>query len=427
MFVDEAKIFVQGGKGGNGAVAFRREKYEPAGGPAGGDGGHGGSIILKVDEGLRTLMDFRFKHHFKAPKGEDGKNKNQYGRKGEDLILKVPPGTIVKDKETGITIVDLKEKDQTFIIAKGGRGGYGNSRFTTSTRQAPRFAKPGEKGEERWVILELKLLADVGLIGFPNVGKSTILSIISDAKPKIGNYHFTTITPNLGVVKIGEGESYVAADIPGLIEGAHEGIGLGHEFLRHIERTRLLVHVIDASGQEGRDPVEDFTKINEELVKYSSKLASRPQIIVANKMDLPNSEEGFKRIEKIAEELGYDFYSISAATRQGISKLKYDIWNKLQNIEEQEPIFEEVDREKLYEFEKKKEKEVIIRRENDRYIVDGDSMERLVDSTNFDDLESLRYFQSVLKKKGIFDKLRELGIQEEDVVSVCGVEFEFFD
>ncbi|MTI48493.1 MAG: GTPase ObgE [Firmicutes bacterium] len=427
MFVDKAKIFVQGGKGGNGAVAFRREKYEPSGGPAGGDGGHGGSIVLKVDEGLKTLMDFRYKRHFKAPSGEDGKSKNQYGKKGEDLVLRVPPGTIVRLEETGSVIADLKDKGQTFVVAKGGKGGYGNSRFTTSTRQAPRFAKPGEKGEERWIVLELKLLADVGLIGFPNVGKSTLLSIISDAKPKIGNYHFTTITPNLGVVKIGEGESYVVADIPGLIEGAHEGVGLGHEFLRHIERTRLLVHLVDITGQEARDPVDDFKKINEELKKYSDKLSKRPQIVVANKMDLPGAEEGFEKLKSVVEGVGYDIYPISAATNTGIKKLKFDIWNVLQTIEEPEPLFEEVDENKLYEFKKKQEDDIIIRKEDGMYVVEGYPMERLVDSTNFNDIDSLRHFQNVIRKRGIIEELKELGVQEEDIVSICGVEFEFFD
>lgn len=427
MFVDKAKIFVQGGKGGNGAVAFRREKYEPSGGPAGGDGGHGGSVILQVDEGLKTLMDFRYKHHFKAPFGEDGKNKTKFGKKGEDLILKVPPGTIVKDFESDAVIADLKDKDQSFVVAKGGRGGYGNARFTTSTRQAPRFAKPGEKGEERWIVLELKLLADVGLVGFPNVGKSTLLSIISDAKPKIGNYHFTTITPNLGVVKIDQGESYVVADIPGLIEGAHEGVGLGHEFLRHVERTKLIVHVVDVSGQEGRDPVKDFEKINEELEKYSPKLAKRHQIVVGNKMDLPESEAGYENLKSAVEELGYTIYPISAATNMGISKLKYDVWSKLQEIEDPEPLFDEVNENKVYELANRKDNSVTIRKEDGIYIVEGYPMERLVDSTNFNDRDSLRHFENVLRKRGIIEELKELGVQEEDIVSICGVEFEFFD
>ena len=427
MFVDKVKVFVQGGKGGNGAVAFRREKYEPSGGPAGGDGGRGGSVILKVDEGLKTLMDFKYKKHFKAQSGEDGKSKTKFGKKGEDLILRVPPGTIIKDAEKDIVIADLKDKNQEFVIAKGGRGGYGNTRFATSTRQTPRFAKPGEKGQESWIVLELKLIADVGLIGFPNVGKSTLLSIISDARPKIANYHFTTLTPNLGVVKIGEGESFVVADIPGLIEGAHQGVGLGHEFLRHIERTRLLVHVVDISGQEGRNPVDDFYKINEELIKYSSKLAERPQILVGNKKDLVSSEEYLEPLKKTAEYLEYPLYFISAATKEGIEKLKYGIWDKLHTIEEPEPLFEEVDERKVYEFENKKEENIIVRKEEDIFIVEGYSMERLVDSTNFQDIDSLRHFQDMLRKKGVIDRLKELGINEEEIVKICGMEFEFFD
>ena len=291
MFVDVAKINLKAGKGGDGAVAFRREKYEPAGGPYGGDGGDGGSIVLVADEGIRTLMDFRYKRHYKAETGENGRTKKQFGKSGQNLTLKLPVGTLVKDANTGKVIVDMKEHNQEFTIVKGGKGGRGNAKFATATRQAPRFAEPGRPGEERDIVLELKLLADVGLIGFPNVGKSTILSIVSEAKPKIANYHFTTLKPNLGVVKIEEGQSFVIADIPGLIEGAHEGVGLGHDFLRHVERTRVLVHVLDGSGIEGRNPIEDFYSINEELLKYNPKLGEKPQIIVANKMDLPQAEE----------------------------------------------------------------------------------------------------------------------------------------
>jgi len=286
MFVDIAKIRLKAGKGGDGAVAFRREKFEPSGGPYGGDGGDGGSIIVQVDEGLKTLMDFKYKKVYKAENGENGRTKKQYGKGGKDLVLKVPPGTIVKDAKTGGVIIDFKDKDETFAIVKGGKGGKGNAKFATSTRQAPRFAESGEIGEEKEIVFELKLLADVGLVGFPNVGKSTLLSMMSAAKPKIANYHFTTLKPNLGVVKIEEGKSFVMADIPGLIEGAHEGIGLGHEFLKHIERTRLIVHVIDASGIEGRNPLEDFYKINEELENYNPKLSKKPQIVVANKKDI---------------------------------------------------------------------------------------------------------------------------------------------
>lgn len=426
MFVDVAKIFVKGGNGGHGAVAFRREKYEPSGGPAGGDGGDGGNVILEVDEGIRTLMDFRYKRHYKAENGENGKSKKQYGKKGKDLILKVPPGTIVKDTETGIVIADLTKKGERFIVAKGGRGGRGNAKFATSTRQAPRFAEAGEKGEERWITLELKLLADVGLVGFPNVGKSTLLSTLTDARPKIANYHFTTLTPNLGVVRISDDSSFVIADIPGLIEGAHMGIGLGHEFLRHVERTRLLVHLIDASGLEGRDPVDDFYKINEELKKYSPKLADKPQIVVANKMDLPQARENFSRIKEEMDKLGYELIPISAATSKGLDELKYAIWNKLKEIGDPEPIVEVVENINFYEFNKNKNK-VIVKKEGDKYIVEGDPIEKLINSTNFDDLDSLRHFQKVIRKRGIVDELKELGIKDGEIVSICGYEFEFFD
>ena len=426
MFIDIANIYVKGGNGGNGAVAFRREKYEPAGGPAGGDGGNGGSVIIEVDSGLRTLMDFRYKKHYKAQVGEDGKSKNQYGKNGENMTLKVPPGTIVRDTETGVVLADLTEDKKSVVIARGGKGGKGNSKFTTSTRQAPRFAEGGSKGEERSITLELKLIADVGLIGFPNVGKSTLLSIVTDAKPKIANYHFTTLTPNLGMVQVDDGKSFAIADIPGLIEGAHTGVGLGHEFLRHIERTRLLVHLIDVSGQEGRDPIDDFYKINEELEKYSSKLAKKPQIVVGNKMDIPESEEGYKRLKEEVEKQGYSIYPISAATRKGIRELEYAILNKLEEIGEAEPIEEVIDESKLYEF-KKNDSEVIVKKENEIYIVEGYPIEKLINSTNFDDHESARHFQEIIRKRGIVEELRKLGIQEEDIVNICGYEFEFFE
>ncbi|GFN34497.1 GTPase ObgE [Tepidimicrobium xylanilyticum] len=424
MFVDVAKIVVKAGKGGDGAVAFRREKYEPAGGPYGGDGGQGGSIILEGDEGIRTLMDFRYKRFYKAEDGENGKTKNQYGRKGQDLILKVPVGTLVKDGNTGRVIVDIKEHKQRYVIAKGGKGGRGNSKFATPTRQAPRFAEPGTKGEEKTIILELKLLADVGLIGFPNVGKSTILSILSAAKPKIANYHFTTLKPNLGVVRVGEEQSFVIADIPGLIEGAHEGAGLGHDFLKHVERTKLLVHVLDGSGIEGRDPIEDFYKINEELVKYNPKLKNKHQIIVANKMDLPQFRDWIGKIKDEFEPLGYRVFSLSAATKEGIKELKYGIWEVLKDIEYEYETFDE----KMVEyFEEPEEEPIIVKKEEDQYIVEGSFIERLLYSVNFDDLDSLRYFQNVLKQKGVVDKLRELGIKENDTVLICGYEFEFFE
>lgn len=424
MFIDVAKIHLKAGKGGDGAVAFRREKYEPSGGPYGGDGGDGGNIILQGDEGIRTLMDFRYKRHYKAEDGENGKTKKQYGRKGKDLILRVPVGTLVKDAETGKVIVDIKEHNQQFVIARGGKGGRGNAKFATSTRRAPRFAEPGRKGEERTIILELKLLADVGLVGFPNVGKSTILSILTDAKPKIANYHFTTLNPNLGVVRVDVDKSFVIADIPGLIEGAHKGAGLGLDFLRHIERTRLLVHVLDASGIEGRDPIEDFYKINDELYQYNEKLKEKPQIIACNKMDLPTAKDWFEKIKEGLEPKGYKIFPISAATREGIDKLKYAIWEELSQIETEYETFDEpLD----IELEPEKEDEIIVKKEDGKYIVEGSFIERLLNSVNFADIDSVRYFQRVIKERGVVDKLKELGIEESDSVFICGYEFEYFE
>lgn len=423
MFIDVANISVKAGKGGDGLVSWRREKYEPSGGPYGGDGGRGGSVILKADEGIRTLMDFRYKRSYHAENGENGKTKNQYGRDGNSILLKVPVGTLIKDQDSGKVIVDLKEKDQEFIIAKGGRGGRGNAKFATSTRQAPGFAEAGTRGQERKIILELKLLADVGLIGFPNVGKSTILSMVSAAKPKIANYHFTTLKPNLGVVRIGEEKSFVIADIPGLIEGASEGAGLGIDFLKHIERTRVLVHVIDASGHEGRDPIEDFYKINEELVQYNEKIKEKPQIVVANKMDMPGSEEGLQLLKDELEPKGYKVYSVSAATSMGIEELKYAIWNIVENSDIPNETFDE-------EFDDRdiqSSETIIVKKEDGKYIVEGTYIERLLYSTYFDDVDSLRYFQDTLKRKGIVDELKALGISEGEPVFICENEFEFFD
>ena len=423
MFIDFAKIAIKAGDGGNGKVAWRREKFEPAGGPYGGDGGNGGSVILMADDGIRTLMDFRYKRSYKGESGEDGRDKRQFGKAGKDIVLKVPVGTLVKDEKTKGVIVDLKEKNQTFTIAKGGRGGRGNAKFATPTRQAPGFAEPGTKGQSRDIVLELKLLADVGLIGFPNVGKSTILSTVSAAKPKIANYHFTTLKPNLGVVRIADEKSFVIADIPGLIEGAHEGLGLGHDFLRHIERTRVLIHVLDISGSEHRDPLEDFYKINEELVKYNLKLESRPQIIAANKMDIPGAWEELERLKSELEPKGFKIYPVSAATLEGIDELKYAIWDLIQNTEED---YETFDDEFIY-VETEDVSPIIVRRENHEYIVEGEFIERLLESVYFDDSESIRYFQSMLKTKGVIEELKELGINEGDTVVICGNEFEFFE
>ncbi|QEK12038.1 GTPase ObgE [Crassaminicella thermophila] len=425
MFVDKARIFVKGGKGGDGCVSFRREKYVPAGGPDGGDGGKGGSVIFEVDEGLRTLMDFRYKKKYIAQNGENGRGKKQFGKNGEDLVLKVPPGTIVRDEKTNLIIADLVENGQRAVIAKGGKGGKGNIHFATSTRQAPNFAESGSLPDERWVILELKLLADVGLIGFPNVGKSTILATVTSAKPKIANYHFTTIKPNLGVVEV-DNKSFVLADIPGLIEGAHEGIGLGLEFLRHVERTKLLVHVVDISGIEGRDPIDDFDKINGELRQYAEKLSKKPQVVVANKMDLVQSEEVYKSFEQEMNKRGYEVFGVSAATGKGLKELIRYIAKRLDEIEEI-PVVEEEETFKYYTIQENDQEEIIVRKENNYYILEGKRIEKLFYSTNFDDMDSLRYFQNFLVKKGIVDKLKELGIQDGDTVKIFDFEFEFYD
>ena len=423
MFIDVAKVSVKAGKGGDGKVGWRREKFEPSGGPNGGDGGRGGSIVLMADEGIRTLMDYRYKRSYKGENGADGGSSNMTGKSGEDIILKLPVGTLIKDEESGKVIVDLKEKDQTFVIAKGGRGGRGNAKFATSTRQAPGFAEAGTKGQERNIILELKLLADVGLIGFPNVGKSTLLSIVSAAKPKIANYHFTTLKPNLGVVRIAEEKSFVIADIPGLIEGASEGAGLGHDFLKHIERTRVLVHVLDASGSEGRDPVDDFYKINEELFQYNEKIKQKPQIIVANKMDMPGAEEGLEALKNEFEPKGIKIYPISAITMDGINEIKYAMWDIVENTDTPYETFDE----EIDEYDIRDKETVIVKFENGMYIVEGTYVERLLYSTYFDDVDSLRFFQDAIRKKGIIDELKKLGIQEGESVFICENEFEFFD
>lgn len=424
MFVDIAKISVRSGNGGNGSVAFRREKYIPMGGPDGGDGGRGGSVILVADEGLRTLMDFRYKRHYEAVNGQDGSGKKQYGSDGKDLVLKVPVGTLIKDEETGIVLADLKINGQKYVAAKGGYGGKGNVKFANSVRRTPRFAGAGKKGEFFRIILELKLIADVGLIGFPNVGKSTILSSITNARPKIANYHFTTLKPNLGVVRVGEGHSYVLADIPGLIEGASSGSGLGIEFLRHVERTKFLLHVIDASGQEGRDPVEDFYKINEELKKYSEKLLEKEQIIVLNKLDLPNAEEQSERIKNEFSK-DYKIIEVSAATGKGLDVLKKKAYERLLKIETETEFVDENQVEKL--LDKKQRDTITVSKKDGCYVAEGDFLERLVNSTNFDDFESFGNFQKVLLDKGVIEKLRKLGAKEGDLVNVCGVEFDFVD
>lgn len=424
MFTDYAKIYASAGKGGNGAVSFRREKYIAAGGPDGGDGGKGGDIYFEVNPDSNTLIDFRYKKKFKAENGNNGEGAHKSGKNGEDLYIKVPIGTIVKDAETGEVLADLSEKDQKALVLRGGRGGKGNSHFATSTRQAPRFSQGGEDGEEKELILELKLLADVGLIGFPSVGKSTILSVVTAATPKIAEYHFTTLEPNLGVVKPEYGESFVIADIPGLIEGASEGVGLGIQFLRHIERTRLLLHVIDVSGSEGRDPVEDYYVINKELEKYSKKLAKRKQIIVANKVDAMQDESLYEKLEKLAKEKNLEIYKISAATGQGIKELMQQVSKELKELPKEELIETEAPK-KVYRLEK--EEPYTITKKEDMYVVDGPAIRELMRKVNMEDNESLYYFQKKLNELGVNDRLREAGVKEGDTVKVFDYLLEWED
>ena len=424
MFTDYVKIIAKAGDGGNGAISFRREKYVAAGGPDGGDGGKVGDVYFEVDPDANTLIDFRYKKKFKAENGKNGEGARRFGKSGEDLIIKVPIGTIIKDAKSERVLADLSEKGQKVLILHGGRGGKGNSNFATATRQAPRFAQDGETGEEKELILELKLLADVGLIGFPNVGKSTLLSIVTDATPKIANYHFTTLDPNLGVVKKEYGDSFVIADIPGIIEGASEGTGLGIQFLRHIERTRLLLHVIDVSGSEGRNPVEDFYTINKELKKYSEKLSSRKQIIVANKIDSMQDEKLYNELEKFAKDKGLEIFKISAATNKGVKELIQHVSQVLKTLPK-ETLIEIEDQKKVYMLED--EEPYTIKKENGNYIVDGPSVERLIKKINMDDNESMYYFQKILDELGVSQKLKELGVKEGDTVIIAGWELEWYD
>lgn len=430
MFVDKVKVYVKGGDGGNGMVAFRREKYVPLGGPAGGDGGRGGDVIFEVDEGLRTLMDFRYQRHFKAKRGENGRSKSQHGAGADDLIVKVPPGTVVRDADTGALIADLIEHEQRAIVARGGKGGRGNIRFATPVNPAPQIAENGDLGEERWVELELKVLADIGLVGYPSVGKSTLLSAVSAAKPKIAAYHFTTLVPNLGVVRIDDGRSFVIADLPGLIEGAHQGVGLGHQFLRHVERTKVIVHVIDMAGSEGRDPYEDYLQINEELKMYRRDLEHRPQIIAANKMDLPEAQE---QLALFKEQLKADIpiYPISAATRMGLKPLMYAIADLLDQVEREAPeqqVEEQslVSERKVYKAEAEKP-DFTIRRENELFLVEGERIERLVQKTNFQYQDSIMRFARTLRQLGVEEALRQRGAENGDTVIIGGMEFEFND
>lgn len=426
MFVDKVTVYVKGGDGGNGMVAFRREKYIPDGGPAGGDGGNGANVVFEVEEGLRTLMDFRYQRHFKAERGEHGRPKNQHGKNASDFIIKVPPGTTVIDEDTKTTIADLVKHGQRAIIAKGGRGGRGNSRFATPTNPAPEIAENGEPGQERNVTLELKLLADVGLVGFPSVGKSTLLSVVSAARPKIAEYHFTTIKPNLGVVEVEEGRSFVMADLPGLIEGAHLGVGLGHQFLRHIERTKVIVHVIDMSGLEGRDPYEDYVKIKQELKEYNLRLTERPEIIVANKMDMPDSEENLAMFK---EQLGEDIqiFPISAITRQGLRELILAIADKVDVTPEFPLVEEEVESRVIYRHEKAEEPFKITRDDDGAYVLSGDALEKLFKMTDFTRDESVRRFARQMRGMGVDEALRERGAKDGDLVRILKFEFEFVE
>ena len=418
MFVDKARIKIKAGNGGDGAVSFHREKYVASGGPDGGNGGKGGDVVFVADDNFSSLIDFRYKRKYVAENGQNGGAQRCTGKNAPDLIIRVPRGTVVKNAETGRIMADISG-DEPEILAKGGRGGKGNSNFATSTRQIPRFAKPGFSGEEFDVTLELKLIADVGLVGFPNVGKSTLISVVSAAKPKIANYHFTTLTPVLGVVKTGEEKSFVMADIPGLIEGASDGIGLGHEFLRHVERCRLIVHVLDVSGIEGRDPIEDFEKINKELLNFSDELAKCPQIVAANKCDMA-TEEQINNLKCYIENQGYSFFCISAATTEGTKELVGKIAEELDKLPpvkkyEAEPItIEELSDTKF---------EVAV--EDGVYFVDAKWLEPIMRTVSMDDYSSLQYFQQVLRRSGIIDKLEELGIDEGDTVNILGFEFDY--
>ena len=420
MFIDVAKIKIISGRGGDGKVSFHREKYVAAGGPDGGDGGRGGSVVFQVDDNLSTLLDFRYKKKYAAPNGENGMGKRMKGKDGADLIIRVPRGTLLRDQKTGQIIKDLSE-DEPFVAAKGGNGGWGNTHFATPTRQAPRFAKPGLPGQELDIVLELKLLADVGLVGFPNVGKSTLLSMVSAARPKIANYHFTTLVPNLGVVRVAEEQSFVMVDIPGIIEGASEGAGLGHDFLRHIDRCRLLLHLVDAAGSEGRDPIQDIEAINRELAGYSEFLAARPQILVANKTDLLGGDrEPLEKLRAYAEENGWLFAEISAATNTGVRELVSLTWQELAQLP---PVF-------IYEPEivpvepEITERDITVEKVADYYVIGGAWVERLMSSVNTEDYESRQYMDRMLSNAGVYQRLEEMGVQEGDFVVIGDLEFE---
>ncbi|MBQ7377908.1 MAG: GTPase ObgE [Clostridia bacterium] len=424
MFVDNIKIYVKAGDGGNGAVSFHREKYVAAGGPDGGDGGRGGNIVFRVDTGSNTLLAFRYKRKFVAANGGDGMADKMHGKNGEDVVILVPPGTLLKDPADGRVIFDMS-RDREFVACRGGKGGWGNRHFATPTRQIPRFAKGGRKGEEKEILLELKMIADVGLVGFPNVGKSSILSRISAAKPKIADYHFTTLSPNLGVVAMGgEGRGFVAADIPGLIEGAAEGLGLGHAFLRHVDRCRMLLHVVDIAGTEGRSPTEDAEKIDAELLQYSAELSARPQFFVANKTDSADLEgDEVKRFLDYAKATGREVFFVSAVTGEGLKELVRAVSARLAELPEITVYESEVTEEEIAVGSEPVE--TTVRRQNDTYYVEGKWLLNLMNQVNFDDYESLNFFQRVLMKNGVIDLLREKGIKDGDTVNIYDFEFDF--
>ncbi|GEO25817.1 GTPase Obg [Alicyclobacillus acidoterrestris] len=426
MFTDHASIYVKAGDGGNGIVSYRREKYVPLGGPAGGDGGKGADIIFVVDEGLRTLIDFRYQKHFKAPRGENGGTKNRHGANAPDMIVKVPPGTLVRDAKTGAFLGDLTEHGARLVVARGGRGGRGNTRFATAVNKAPDMAERGEPGEERYLELELRVLADVGLVGFPSVGKSTLLAAVTRARPKVGSYHFTTLTPELGVVETADGRDFVIADLPGLIEGAHEGHGLGHEFLRHVERTRIIVHVIDMAAVDGRDPVEDFRVIEHELEAYDVALADRPRVVAANKMDLPDAAEGLERFRKAYPEL--EVFPISGATHQGLDALLRRLASMLDELpKDLKSVVEDTDEQSHKVYRLEKVEPFTIRREGHEFIVESEELEKLVKMTNFQQFDAVKRFQRILKNRGVDDALRKRGATEGDSIRIGDMVFDFVE
>ena len=426
MFADRAKIFIRSGKGGDGHVSFRRELYVPNGGPDGGDGGRGGDVIFEVDEGLNTLQDFRHKRKYTAKDGEPGGKRRCHGADAEDIILKVPEGTVIKEAESGKVIADMSGDNRRQIILKGGKGGLGNQHYATATMQVPKYAQPGQPSRELWVNLELKVIADVGLVGFPNVGKSTLLSRVTNAQPKIANYHFTTLNPNLGVVDLPDERGFVMADIPGLIEGASEGVGLGHEFLRHIERTKLMIHVVDAAGTEGRDPVDDIYKINAELEAYNPEIAQRPQVIAANKIDViyPDGEDPLKRLKDEFEPKGIKVFPISGVTGKGIQELLYYVSDRLKELDQAPVIFEQEyfpEEELIYE-----DLPYTVEVEEGIYVVEGPKIEKMLGYTNLDSEKGFAFFQKFLKDTGILDELEEAGIQEGDTVRMYGLQFDYY-